>query len=52
MTPFPSFPHSDTTNGGGEYNVLMKIAVSIQFKVTPPPIAFFNWGRLGRESDA
>jgi len=28
--------------------VFMKIVVSIQFEVTPPPIEKRNWGRLGR----
>src|SRR6185503_5487513 len=52
LTPFPAFPHSANTNGGREYNVFMKTRIYTQVQIAPPPIMVFNWGRLGRGSNA
>jgi hypothetical protein len=30
----------------------MEIRIHTQLEITPPPIMLFNWGRLGRGSNA
>jgi hypothetical protein len=37
--------------GEGEFGIFMKTIITIKLTSAPPPIALFNWGRLGRGSN-
>ena len=63
FAPFPGLPLASlgyawqspirrTRIGEEEFFVFMKILIPNQIKIAPPLIVIFNWGRLGRGSNA